>query len=368
MTIQKKLLLLLVLISARLQAQVTLALQVPPSGVVQKSQLWNMMLINGSNTAYNVDVTITMLSTADNNPVLTANSKTVTITKGARQLKYTDFAPVTYKYLSPIFNADLRPEGFLPVGRYTVCYTVSNWVGDAPQPLAEECISVEVQPLSPPVLNLPADKDTVDALYPQFTWLPPSPLILMGDLSYDFILAKVLPGQTALQAIQQNLPVYNQSRLKQPFLNLPSSAAALDTGIVYSWNIIARNNGQWVAASDVFTFIRRAGTLKPVEPKTAAYVQMRRGQDAGIITCAGVLNVVYENQAGDTAMAYKVFDLSGSSNDIVYSGVTALEAGLNMIDVDIRKKAKLQKGHTYWLQTVNSRNELWSVKFIYQPE
>lgn len=368
MTIQKKLLLLLLLVGLKLQAQVSLALQVPPAGVMQKTQLWNMTLINGSNSTYDVDVTITMLSTRDNNPVLTVTSKALAITRGAHQLKYTDFAPVAYKYLSPVFNADLRPEGFLPVGTYTVCYTISRWQGDAPMPLAEECINLEVQPLSPPMLNMPADKDTVEAAYPQFTWLPPAPIMLLGDLSYDFVLVKVLPGQTALQAVQQNLPVYNQSRLKQPFLNMPASYTGLDTGITYAWSIIARNSGQWVAASETWTFTRTMRTPVVKAPAAAAYIQMKRGNDGSVVASAGSLKAIYNNQAGDSVMIYKITDLSAGGNEEVYTAGFTLTPGVNFLDVDFRKKIRPQKGHTYLLTAINSRKETWSLKFIYQPE
>lgn len=255
MHMNRTLLFLLLLMTGKvLQAQVTLALQVPPSGVVQKSQLWNMVLVNGGGTVSNVDVTVTLSNVADNNPVMVAASRTITLDKGAHQLKYTDFAPVNYKYLSSVFNGDLRPEGFIPIGNYTVCYTVGHWLNDSYEPLAEDCLNLEVQPLSPPVLNTPFDNDTIATVWPQFTWMPPSPLSLFTSLSYDIMVAEVLPNQSPVQAIQQNMPVYSAGSLTTVTAFYPSSARSLDTAKWYAWAVVARNNNQVVSQSEVWMF------------------------------------------------------------------------------------------------------------------
>lgn len=283
---RKILLLLLLGIAPGAYAQLTMALQVPPVGVVQKTQLWNMVLVNGSSAAMAIEVNITMLNTADNTPVITASSKSVSLQKGANQLKYTDFSPVTWKYLSAAFSGDMNPEGFISVGTYTVCYTVSTWQGDGYATLTEDCINLEIQPLSPPVLNTPADKDTLLTQYPQFTWLPPAPLNLFTNLSYDIVVTGILPGQSPLQALQQNLPLYSSAGLTTPVSMYPASATALDTAKWYAWGVVAKNNNQTVAQSEVWTFYVPSvqSTLQPAAARS--YLMLRKVQEA-----SGTMNV-----------------------------------------------------------------------------
>lgn len=359
---------LLLLLTSWLHAQVTLALEVPPTGVMQKSQLWNMVLVNGGNAAYEVDVTVTLLSTSDNNPVLTAVSRLVTLTKGAHQLKYADFSPVSYKYLSSAFNADMRPEGFIPVGSYTVCYTVSRWVGDLPETLAEECIALEIQPLSPPVLNMPEDGSVVETRSPQFSWLPPTPMQLFGDLSYDMVIAKVGIGQSPLSAIQQNIPVYNVGRGRNNFLNYPASSGLLDTGVTYAWCVIARNNNQFIAQSDVWTFKVSNNQPEWIQSEGASYVRLKRYGETALALCTGDINIEYTHMAEGTVVNYTIRSAADGKSGPVYQGTFPVTAGQNFLTLPAQATRKLDENKYYILELYNARNEKWGTRFSYRKK
>jgi hypothetical protein len=260
-----------------LQAQVSISLQEPPSGVVQKNQLWNVTLIYSGNTPLNVTIGLSLFDIRDNQPVLTAFTRPVALTKGVRQLRASDVAPVDYNYFSPAFNNSRLPDAFLPVGNYRVCYTVYTGEQHGENVQAEECINLEVQPLSPPQLNMPADSAVLETPYPQFNWLPPTPVILFGDLNYDILVTEVLQGQTSGTAIQENIPVYNMQRLSTLVNNYPASYKSLDTCKTYAWKVIAKNGDLFAAQSETWTFT--IGTKKPVAlvPANAAYLELKAG-------------------------------------------------------------------------------------------
>jgi hypothetical protein len=362
---KKYVLLLLLGIVGKVQAQVTLALQVPPAGVVQKSQLWNMVLVNGNNSNYEVEVSITLLSTIDNNPVLTATGRSVVLSKGAHQLKYTDFTPVNYKYLSPAFNVDLRPEGFLPVGSYTACYTVSRWVSDGFEPLTEDYLALEVQPLSPPVLNTPADKEILETNYPQFTWLPPAPVNLFSDLTYDVVITRVEAGQVPQSAIQQNIPAYNEGRSRTNFLNYPASFKSLDTGITYAWCVIARNNSQFVAQSDVWTFSISGKQLINARKEGASYIRLTREANAADAICEEEILIAYQNEAKDTTVHFVISPLGDNKEATQITGTLTLVPGQNFIRLPVAIVRQLTHQQRYRFELSNTRQEHWYSKFQY---
>jgi len=277
------------------QAQVALVLQVPPTGIMLKSQLWNMALINTGNSAVNVTIELTLLSVKDNQPVMRAVSRTLQLNKGTNQITGKEVAPVGYDYLSPVFNTDRDPNGFLPVGRYKACYTIVQLRhGDAP--LTEDCLPVEVQPVSPPQLNTPADTSTLETAYPQFSWLPPLPLNLFSDLTYDMLVVEVLPGQGSYEAIQQNIPLYNISRYKDQANLYPASNAPLDTGRVYAWRVIAKNEDEFISQSEVWTFKLASHTHVEPKPSDGNYISLKKagGPPAGIHTLTDrVIGVKY---------------------------------------------------------------------------
>jgi len=280
------------------RAQVAMALQVPPTGVMQKPQLWNMALVYSGTAPVSVYISLTLLNASDNTPLMTATSRSIPLTRGTRQINATDVAPVQYNYLSSLFNIDRDPNGFLPIGNFKACYIV-YLNGDSRSELAEDCIPVEVQPLSPPQLNLPADTATLEVAYPQFNWLPPTPLNLFSNLGYDMLVVEVSPGQSPYEAIQQNVPVYNISDYKSLVHVYPASNKGFDTGHVYAWRVIAKNEGQFVAQSEVWTFTIAPLKKQALTVASGNYILLNNSNGS-----AGVNSIV----PGNLGIKYYSFD------------------------------------------------------------
>ncbi|THU39414.1 hypothetical protein FAM09_12985 [Niastella caeni] len=343
-------------------AQVSMTLQVPPAGVLIKNQLWNLVLVNAGNNSQLVKVNLVLLDVQTNQPVITATSAPVSLGKGARQLQARDLSPVQYTYSIPAARVDMDPNGMLPAGRYQACYTVVG-VDKGNITLVENCIPVNVDPLSPPLLNTPANEDKLITPYPQFTWLPPTPIGLFNDLGYAMVLVEVLPGQGKADAIQQNIPLNASVYTKDLFWNYPASSRSLDTGRIYAWRVVAMNSGKPVALSDIWTF--KVSKVKPglVTEKEVPYVAMKRTQDAVIATAGNVLRITYDNAAADTTIKYTITSIEEAGNPVVQEGELAVKYGQNQLQVPLRKNNRLQSNKVYLFRFASSRNENWSVKF-----
>jgi hypothetical protein len=236
-------------------------------------------------------------------------------------------------------------------------------------PLAEDCIPVEVQPLSPPLLNAPADGAVVETPYPQFTWLPPMPVNLFSNLKYQLIVAEVLPGQSSGKAIQQNMPVYNANNGNIPFNNYPASNKSLDTGRLYAWRIVVKNENDFITQSDVWTFRIRKPQVQISQQDGNAYVKLEKGPEVGYVQCKGSLRFAYNNDAGDTVLPYTLTDAGEGRGNIVKTDSVSVQRGQNFIELDFLNKGNLSTGKVYLLQIINSRKETWGIKFTYNnPE
>lgn len=345
-------------------AQIMLTVEVPATGVIQKSQLWNMTLTyTGKNPIY-VYVGLSLLSAADNRPLMTAITKSTLLSSGSRQLKAADITPITYQYLSPSFNVDNNPDGFLPIGNYKACYTIyKSWEYQG-TPLAEDCIPLEIQPLSPPLLTAPADETVVETPYPQFSWLPPMPMNLFSNLKYELVVTEVLPGQSTGKSIQQNLPVYNASG-NVPFNNYPASNKALDTGRLYAWRVNIKNDNDFITQSDIWTFKVSRPKASIVSLNGNAYIKLKRGAETGYTECKGSLRFAYDNEAGDSLLSYRLTDAGEESGHLLKTGQLAVQRGRNFLEIDLLREEKLPAGNVYLLQVINSRKEVWGVKFTY---
>lgn len=347
-----------------LRAQISMTLQVPPTGVLMKSQLWNMMLVNAGATPVTVRAQLVLSDERNNQPVMTATTGPIVLSRGARQLQVKDLGPIQYDYSGPSFHADQDPNGLLPVGSFQACYTVAL-SGKGGSSLVENCIQVNVDPLSPPLLNTPADEGSLYTPYPQFTWLPPTPVNLFNDLSYDLIVVEVLPGQATADAIQQNIPVYNAGFVKNLYSNYPSSYKALDTGRLYAWRIVALNNGQPATMSDIWTFRvttpDKPGLRKSEEP----YIELKRGLDPSVASVGRTLKFTYDNVPADSVISYTITSMEEAGNPVVQQGQMRLNRGRNFLDLVLVGRYAERKA--YQFSFVSGRNESWTVKFIASP-
>ncbi|WP_315823158.1 hypothetical protein [Paraflavitalea speifideaquila] len=263
------------------QAQVTVNVVLPPAGMVQKEQLWNLALTNNS-TPMEVMIYFTLQDAVTGQTVLTAGTRSVSLAKGVKMIQLRDVQPVQYN------NAAIGFTGhFLPLGAYLACYTINRLEGDGSTAIASECVRLTINPLSPPLLNTPADKSTIANAYPPFTWLPPTPMDMFDNLQYDISVAELMPGQSPAEAILYNTPQYVASRLKQPFDQYPATYSKLTAGKTYAWQVTARNAGTYAAVTEAWIFTVAADSLITT-PVVTSYIQLKSRQEkAGISYITG---------------------------------------------------------------------------------
>lgn len=341
-------------------AQVSISANLVPTGLVQNSQLWNLTLINSGTAPMTVVVGLNLYTVTDNQPLLMAYSKSIQLPVGIKQVAANDATPIDYSFISPGFNFNRMPGSLLPVGSYRVCYVIFSGAKNAEGILTEECFNLEVAPLAPPQLILPADSAQLDNGLPQFSWIPPTPAVLFSDLNYDLLLTEVFPGQSAPQAVQDNLPVFTAKHLKASSTVYPASGKDLDSSKLYAWRVIANNGMQPVAFSEVWTF-RVKGILKASKKiGFSSYVELKQEQglyNTSIIkgTYLGIKFYSYE-QKRKTAL--KILDESGN---LIQSSNQSLVYGDNLFYISLNKKFETDK--IYFIELVDSKGTVYRTSF-----
>jgi hypothetical protein len=350
---------LMLLGSGYLHAQLVATVQIPPAGLTHKPQLWNMMLVNPGPDAMTLQVQISLQDVLTGQKIITGSTRIVQVPKGAKMLQYGDVAPVQYNYAAAV--PDKTPDGFLPVGHYRVCYTFIKNPDKSPEPIQEECTQVDIQPLSPPQLIVPAHETVLETAYPQLNWLPPGPAQLFSNLQYELKISEVLPGQNMAEAMQQNTPVFSKGGIKENYLPYPASATPFVSGKTYAWQVVAKDNSQYAAQTDVWSFTVKAITA-PEKNKSQLYNRLRKGNEAGYGQAGEQLLFAYDNEANDSAVTCQVFDMAQPGQPLVKKNIT-LSGGANYISFDLIKHGAFVKGNRYRFELVNSRGEKWSLIF-----
>lgn len=368
---QKKIVCLLpIFFITLIQAQVVVNVQLPATGVTMKSQLWNLSLINSSNSEKDVQIEMTFTDASNNQRVMTALTNIFRLPKGMKQIVISDILPVIYTANSSGYNIDNRPEGFLPIGSFIVCYSVIHKLNDATENLGDECERIDIEPLSPPMLVSPAEDEQIEITRPVFNWLSPSPPNFFNQLLYDWTLVEVKPTQSGSLAIQQNIPLLTQSGITTTNFQYPMSFPELDTGKIYAWQVAAKNNNSVIAKTEVWTFRIKQPEREKENSTGGYYVRLRKSDDAAFVMCNGVLKYEYVNELNDSLAYIQVTDLSISTRKEipVDSSAVAIRFGQNFMQFDVRDLPGMTDKHIYLFELVNSRKEKWCLKFEYRRQ
>jgi hypothetical protein len=357
--IKKIILISLGLLPFLLQAQITINAQLPPAGLVQKDQLWNLIAINNTGNVVSAYINMSLQDQSTGQVVLSASTHTLIIDKGVKVLTSKDAQPVQYNYSSSEFS-----KSFLPMGAYTICYQLMALGHGDEGVVSNDCVAITIEPLSPPLLNMPEDKANLQTPYPQFNWMPPAPFNMFSNLNYDLIVAEVLPGQSSSEAIEYNIPVYSRSNIPQTIDNYPSSYPKLDTAKTYAWQVIAKNGTNYAAKTDVWTF-KIASSQRPVDIiSSTPFTQLTTSSSDKAVAPNGVLKIVYDNKSTSKIIKVKVTDLTTSNNVPVEFIIKNATQGENYIEYDLNKIMQTKDGGIYLAQIVDEQNEKWFIHFV----
>jgi hypothetical protein len=362
-------LILAVICLLQAKSQLAVNLQLPPVALTLKNQLWNMTLVNTSGQTMRLKVDITFIDVTNNLTVMTGSSTEFDLAAGTRQMQANDFLPITYNVTSTNYNIDNSPGGFLPIGHFNVCYQFSRYSTGHAETLTEECETVEIEPLSPPILVFPEDEAVIETTRPVFNWIPPAPANLFSNLTYDLKLVEVVGSQVPADAIQQNIALFSAQSVNAPTTVYPSGLPALDTGKLYAWQVTAKSNGSFIAKSDTWVF-RLASSENDVQLNQAgeAFAKLRLNMDANYFLCKGTLRFYYDNHSNDDSVKISIFDLNEPQTALLKDDKYALQPGQNLKELDLQDMPGFTNNHYYRIELVNSRQEKWEGRFLYKKD
>jgi hypothetical protein len=341
-------------------AQVSLQATVPTVGLVQKNQLWNLVLVNSGTRQFDCRLQLAVRDRSTGQEVMTATTASFALPVGARQLNANLLAPVQYNYLAAFTGNQW--QALLPVGTYVACYTL---VGEniKENSLAEECIQFDAEPLSPPQLSFPADSAVLETAPHQFAWLPPMPAGMFTRLQYDIVVAEVKSGQLAHEAIQENLPEYTQGSLIANSLNYSPNLPKLEPGKWYAWQVVARDNNTYAAKTDTWVFmVKESSVAQSIEEQTP-YIKMRKANPEKGIAPNGVLKLSYVNETTDSVVTVQIVSIGEVARRQPVQFTVAVRPGENLIRQDLAKLFAAEEGRVYEAQIRNSRSEKWTMQF-----
>lgn len=341
------------------KAQITITTQLPGSGMLLKEQLWNLVIINNSNDIAELKLQVDVRDMLLGQSVINASAGKLVIGKGMKLITVKDVQPVMYNYVATEFSGN-----YLPCGSYTINYRLIQETIKGDVPVADEVVKINVTPLSPPLLTTPADKSSIETVYPQFTWMPPAPMQMFNPLLYDITVVAVEEGQAAKEAMEFNKPVYVNTNLQNPAEKMPTSFQQLQQGKAYAWQVVARSGNSCAAPTEVFMFTIGKDTIAKIIDQ-APYIKVSKSNTEVAIIYEGVIKMEYNNTAGDKKVKFNVYKVSdrAKENKNAIQFEIELTNGQNFLSYNIAKKAALDDKTVYEISMINSRGEEWLMRF-----
>ncbi len=109
------------LVAFAASGQIHLQPTIPTSGIIPKSQLWNLVIVNATVGQVTGQLKLIVTDRGTGEQLLSASSAEVIFQKGTTAVSTAQLNPILYNYTglpSSAINADL-----LPVGNYSACYS-----------------------------------------------------------------------------------------------------------------------------------------------------------------------------------------------------------------------------------------------------
>src|SRR5689334_3416555 len=142
--------------------QLSVNILVPPSGMMDKQQLWNIIVTNTELTPLSIQVQANFSEMNTGQPVFTAATGSLMIAAGTKQLSAATIGQVQYNSVNANYRIDPGPTGLLPVGNFTVCY---SFLIEKYGKVVQECQPVSIPPLGPLLLNQPSNESALKELH-----------------------------------------------------------------------------------------------------------------------------------------------------------------------------------------------------------
>lgn len=362
----------LIAIQGKLFAQIIISPLWPDRGITPSGLLWNISLVSTQTDRFSVLVQMVVADAGTGLPLYTATSNPFVIGAGANLINFQQVQPVLYNNVSSAYRFNPANGGLLPPGIFNVCYKVIKYSGEILNlVLGEGCFSLENDPLSPPTLVTPSDGDSISTIRPFFSWLPPTPNDALPLLRYTIRVVEKDKRQSPQEAVERNLPLFNDNNMIDNNTGYPFGLPPLDTGKSYAWQVLAYNESRYVGASECWSFVLKTDEASITSTKEGAYAPLVSDGAAQVVSVKdGWLRFSYNNEAGDTLLNCII------SNRLAEAGKPAssfthqvsISPGNNYISVDLQTVDGLKKKMAYELHTLNARNERWWVNFVWEQK
>lgn len=307
-------------------AQINITPNIMGNNIQSIEDLWKVTIFNNSGQSINGYLEISIQE--GSSQLLLLKSPIYMLSAGMNIPNNSLISVTPIKYGNNASSGYIRETGKLPYTKLTLCYRFFGSLEN--NLLATSCQELAIEPLFPPELLQPSDKST--SCMPIMMWKPPYPV--SGDLTYRIKMCEVKKGQSPIQALRTNPPMFDMVQINNTTLNYPQGARPLVKGSKYAWQVNVSTSRFDLGQTDIWSFIYDCDKSEIVDEETC-FRFAQYGISGSNFIVKDQLKFAYNNLIGEVILNYTIRNMD--EKKLQSLPVIKLENGLNIMNLSVKE-------------------------------
>lgn len=259
----------------------------------------------------------------------------------------------------------IRRNQYFPQGDYD--YDFNIIAASSSDELIDQVFSNEITPPAPLDLIEPYDQDDICEKRPLLTWQPSLPGV--PGLLYQVMLVEIREKQSAVEALNYNLPVVNQKGIAANLLLYPPNSRDLAQGKKYAWQVTAYREQTVINRSDVWSFeVNCQDTVSAVPETDYGYRDIEDLAKGNFYVAEGTVRFALINSYGDQKLRYSISCISHPDSRVRNLTTVKLKKGQNKIRLDLSRNLSFRDGYSYVMVAELPGGGSRSLRFIFRDK
>lgn len=322
--------------------------------------LLNCKIINGSGKKTGT-LSLT-ISERKSGTVMTVRTASINLMPGVNAIPLSAIRSAAFDFYNNPIAVIVRHDHNFPVGDYEYCFTINYSGGEMP---SEQCFDYNLVPFAQLHLIEPYDRDTLCDKRPMLTWQPLIPT-LQGT-TYQLVLTEIKSDQNAVEALNYNMPIINQSHIISPMLTYPAITPQLEDGKTYAWQVTAYKDQTILNRSEIWTFKEQCNEKKK-DPVLSddGYRDIEDLIRGNYYVASGTIRFAVTNPYKEAKFKYQIETLNNPGKKIKGLPKITLATGKNKIMIDLANTDSFIDGYSYLMTLWLPDGTMKNLRFIYK--
>ncbi len=330
------------------------------TGVLNSTQttscsVFDPMIINSISEEQLSGTVTARLVKSDGGEVYNAQAK-IEINKGFNSCK--NIIGTISENTTSSIGVFFRQNGILPEGDYNLCFDL-----EVSGEKLQSCELVSVVNSQLLELIYPYNEDEVYVKRPPFSWYF---LGNSSNLTYRVVLKELKLGQQKIEALEQNVSLFQIENNATTTLSYPAIARDLDSTKKYIWQVVAITGNQEIAKSEIWEFYLTDEEIKPILVSDD-YLDLNKVNGQPSIYVLGVVKLKWQENFQTKSAMINIFKPNGRKLKLGEKSTLNVKLGTNYFDIDLNEDGGLKhmKKYKIQIQSKSFQDGSISINFTY---